>query len=73
MVLGIWLEERHETASKLHLLRDRLADEKKRPEAQLVKLKPSPEREQILMNLRRHETAFQIDKWVKCPELQPPK
>jgi hypothetical protein len=57
----------------LHLFRNRLADEKKRLEAQLAKLKPGPEREQILMNLRRLETAFQIDKWVNCPELQPPK
>ena len=57
----------------LHLFRDLLTDEKKRLEAQLAKVRPGAEREQILMKLRRLDTAFQIDKWVNCPELQPPK
>jgi hypothetical protein len=56
-----------------HLFTDLLTDEKKRLEAQLAKLKPGPEREQILMNLHRLDIAFQFDKWVNCPELQPPK
>ena len=57
----------------LHLFHDRLTDEKKRLEAQLAKLQPGPEREQILMKLRRLDTAFRIDEWVNSPGLQLPR
>ena len=57
----------------LHLFRDRLADEKKRLEAQLAKLQPGPEREQILMKLRQLDTASRINEWANSPGLQSPR
>jgi hypothetical protein len=57
----------------LHLFTDRLAAEKARLEALLVDLKPGLERDKILNQLRKLDTAAHIDEWVKSPGLRPPK
>ena len=57
----------------LHLFADRISDQKKRVEAQLAKLQPGPEREQLLMKLRQLDTASDIDEWLSPPGLQTPK
>jgi len=51
----------------------KLKAEKARIEAELEKTKPSPERDKLQRKLSQLDTAFQIDKWLNCPELQPPK
>jgi hypothetical protein len=57
----------------LHLFGDRLANEKKRLEAQLAELQPSPERDQLLQKLRQLDTASHINEWLSSPGLQPPR
>jgi hypothetical protein len=49
----------------LHLFGDRLANEKKRLEAQLAELQPGPERDQLLQKLRQLG--------LSSPGLQPPR
>jgi hypothetical protein len=56
----------------LHLFGDRLANEKKRLEAQLAQLQPGPERDQLLQKLRQLDTALHIDEWLSSPGLQSP-
>jgi hypothetical protein len=57
----------------LHLFGDRLANEKKRLEAQLAELQPGPERDQLLQKLRQLDTASHINEWLSAPGLQSPK
>jgi hypothetical protein len=57
----------------LHLFGDRLANEKKRLEAQLAELQPGPERDQLLQKLRQLDTASHINEWLSSPGLQSPK
>ncbi len=47
-----------------HLFSDRLANEKKRLEAQLAELQPGPERDQLLQKLRQLDTASHINSGV---------
>jgi hypothetical protein len=56
-----------------HLFGDRLANEKKRLEAELAKLQPGPERDQLLLKLRQLDTASHINEWLSSPGLQSPK
>jgi len=51
----------------------KLKAEKARIEAELEKTKPGPERDKLQRKLSQLDTAFQIDKWLNCPELQPPQ
>ena len=51
----------------------KLKAEKARIEAALQKANPGPQRELLQRKLSQLETAFQMDKWLNCPELQPPK
>ena len=57
----------------LHLFGDRIANEKKRVEAQLAELQPGPERDQLLQKLRQLDTASHINEWLSSPGLQSPK
>jgi hypothetical protein len=54
----------------LHLFADRILDQKKRLEAQVAKLQPGPEREQLLMKLRELNAASDIDEWLSPPGSQ---
>jgi hypothetical protein len=57
-----------------HLTFDRkLKAEKARIEAELRKTSPGPRRDLLERKLTQLETAFHMDKWLNCPELQPPK
>lgn len=40
--------------------------------AQLAKLAPGPERDQIVRRIRQNETASNIDEWLRSPGLMPP-
>jgi hypothetical protein len=51
----------------LHLFSDRLANEKKRLEAQLAELQPGLERDQLLQKLRQLDTASHINEWLSSP------
>jgi hypothetical protein len=63
--------ERHEAQRPtLHLFADRILDQKKRLEAQVAKLQPGPEREQLLMKLRELDAASDIDEWLSPPGSQ---
>jgi hypothetical protein len=57
----------------LHLFGDRLANEKKRLEAQLAELQPGPERDELLQKFRQLDTASHIKEWLSFPGLQSPK
>ncbi len=57
----------------LHLFGDRLANEKKRLEAQLAELQPGPKRDQLLQKLRQLDTASHINEWLSSPGLQSPR
>jgi hypothetical protein len=57
----------------LHLFGDRLANEKKRLEAQLAELQQGRERDQLLQKLRQLDTASHINEWLSSPGLQSPK
>jgi hypothetical protein len=50
-----------------HLFGDRLANEKKRLEAQLAESQPGPRRDQLLQKLG---TASHINEWLSSPGLQ---
>jgi hypothetical protein len=54
----------------LHLFRDRIADEKKRLEAQIADLQPGPESEQLLMKLGQLDTASNINEWLSSAGAQ---
>ena len=56
-----------------HLFGDRLANEKKRLEAQLAELQPGPEQDQLLQKLRQLDTASHINEWLSSPGLQSPR
>jgi hypothetical protein len=47
-----------------------MLDQKKRLEAQVAKLQPGPEREQLLMKLRELNAASDIDEWLSPPGSQ---
>ena len=51
----------------------KLRAEKARIEAELESTNPGPQRHLLERKLSQLETAFQMDKWLNCQELQPPK
>lgn len=56
-----------------HTFNENIAAEKAKLEAQAVKLKPGPQRDQLLRKLRQLETASHMSEWLSSPGLQPPK
>jgi hypothetical protein len=56
-----------------HTFEDRIAAEKARLEAQVAKLKPGPQQDDLLEKIRQLETASHINDWLTSPALQPPK
>jgi hypothetical protein len=53
-------------------LSERLIEDIELLKAQLAKLAPGPERDQVIRRIRRNETASHIDEWLRSPGLQPP-
>jgi hypothetical protein len=54
-------------------LRDRLASFANDAREIARLLPPGPSRDEMLLKVRRAETAAQLDEWVKSPGLQLPK
>jgi hypothetical protein len=52
---------------------DKLKAEKARIEAALQAINSGPQRDLLERKLSQLDVAFQIDKWLNCPELQTPK
>jgi hypothetical protein len=52
---------------------DKLKAERARIEAALQAINSGPQRESLERKLSQLDIAFQIDKWLNCPELQPPE
>ena len=53
-------------------LSERLMEDVELLKAQLAKLAPGPERDQVVRRIRQNETASHIDEWLRSPGLQPP-
>ena len=56
-----------------HTFEENIAAEKARLEAQIARLKPSPQRDGLLRKLGQLETASHINQWLSSPGLQPPE
>lgn len=52
---------------------DRIAAEKTKLEAQIGKLKPGPQMDELLRKIGQLETAAHISEWLSSPGLQPPR
>lgn len=53
-------------------LSERLIEDIELLKAQVAKLAPGPERDQVIRRIRQNETASHIDEWLRSPGLQPP-
>jgi hypothetical protein len=51
----------------------RLAEQKARLEQKAARLKPGPERDELLRKARQIDTAVHINEWLNSPGLQSPK
>jgi hypothetical protein len=63
--------QRRRSAS--HTFEDRIAAEKAKLEAQVAKLKPGPQMDDLLRKIGQLETAAHISEWLSSPGLQPPR
>jgi hypothetical protein len=50
-----------------------LAEQKARFERKAARLKPGPERDELLLKARQIDTAAHINEWLNSPGLQAPK
>ena len=56
-----------------HTFEDRIAAEKAKLEAQVAKLRPGPQMDELLKRIGQLETAAHINEWLSSPGLQPPR
>ena len=56
-----------------HTFEQCVAAEKSRLEAQATKLRPGPQKDELLHKIAQLETAARIHDWLNSPGLQPPK
>jgi hypothetical protein len=56
-----------------HTFEERLAEQKTRFEKQASKLRPGPEREELLRKARQIDTAAHINEWLNSPGLRSPR
>jgi hypothetical protein len=59
--------------SVVHTFEDQIAAEKARLEAQIARLPPGPQQDELLKKIGQLETAAHINEWLSSPGLQPPK
>jgi hypothetical protein len=52
---------------------DNIAAEKAKLEAQVAKLKPGPQKDALLRNIRQLDIAAHMSEWLSSPGLQPPE
>jgi hypothetical protein len=55
-----------------HTFEDRIAAEKAELEAQVAKLRPGPQMDELLKKIRQLETASHMNEWLSSPGLQAP-
>jgi len=55
-----------------HTFEENIAAEKAKLEAQIAKLKPGPQRDELLNKIRQLETASHMSEWLSSPGLQSP-
>jgi hypothetical protein len=55
-----------------HTFEDRIAAEKAKLEAQVAKLRPGPQMDELLKKIRQLETASHMNEWLSSPGLQAP-
>jgi hypothetical protein len=55
-----------------HTFEDRIAAEKAKLEAQVAKLRPGPQMDELLKKIRQLETASHMNEWLSSPGLQTP-
>jgi hypothetical protein len=55
-----------------HTFEENIAAEKAKLEAQIAKLKPGPQRDELLKKIRQLETASHMSEWLSSPGLQSP-
>jgi hypothetical protein len=58
---------------KPHSFADRIADEKRRAEAELAKTEPGRAREALEKKLRQLDVAAHADEWLASPGLRSPR
>jgi hypothetical protein len=56
-----------------HTFEDRIAAEKARLEAQVAKLAPGPQKDELLKKIGQLQTASHINEWLSSQGLEPPK
>jgi hypothetical protein len=56
-----------------HSFEENIAAEKARLKAQVAKLQPGPQKDEMLRKMRQLETAARINEWLSSPGLQPPE
>ena len=54
-------------------LQDRIAEWAIGIREQANRMRPSPQRDELLRKLRQAETAMHLEDWANSPGLQPPK
>ena len=55
-----------------HTFEENIAAQMAKLEAQIAKLKPGPQRDQLLEKIRQLETASHMNEWLSSPDLQTP-
>jgi hypothetical protein len=55
-----------------HTFEENIAAEKAKLETQIAKLKPGPQRDELLKKIRQLETASHMSEWLSSPGLQSP-
>jgi hypothetical protein len=61
------------TSSKFDSFAERIAEERRRIEAELAKLDTGPTRDALLKKLRQLDVAAHADQWLASPGLRSPK
>lgn len=56
-----------------HTFEDRIAAEKAKLEAQVAKLRPGPQMDELLKKIRQLDTAAHMSEWLSSPGLRPPE
>ena len=56
-----------------HTFEEQIAAEKAWLEAQVARLRPGPQKDELLQKMRQLETASHVNERLSSPELRPPK
>jgi hypothetical protein len=66
------MQQQRRRFKQIKSLRDRLIEEAAACREQAKLLQPGAVREALIRKARQAETAVQMDRWLRSPELQPP-